>query len=125
LFAAVYAFDFTFTGQIVLAAAGQSLHGFCFGCFLAAAYIYVDRLVTTDLRGSMQTLYGVFIIASGFFAGSIFGGEVGKYFTVPGSDPAQRNWTMIWLTCAAICGACVAALVLFFPSQDPKAADQA
>lgn len=151
LFAAAFYFDTTATEKVVLAAVGQSLHGFCFGCFMAVGYMYVDRIAPTDVRGSMQTLYGVFVLSLGFFVGGFVGGVIGDVFSTtvgvsvlaPGfyfggvtasvvgnalatSDATVtiRDWTSIWLSCAAICAACVLLFGLFFPRRDPSPAEK-
>ncbi len=115
LFSAVFALDLPFAGRLAIAAAGQALHGFCFDCFLAVGYMYVDRISPPDVRGSMQNIYGVFFISLGFFFGGLVGGEVGDWFTTIADGHRARNWPGIWLTSAALCAACVAALAAFFP----------
>lgn len=60
---------------------GQALHGFCFGCFIAAAFIYTDRVAPKDVRGTMQNFYGTFVLGVGFFIGGFVSGEVGAVFT--------------------------------------------
>jgi len=117
LFAAVFYLDPPSTGKLVLAALGQALHGFCFGCFLAVGYMYVDRISPPDARGSMQTLYGTFVVALGFFAGGAISGRVVALFTTQVGDLPVRDWTSVWLSCAAICAACVVLLALFFPRR--------
>ncbi|HUG94120.1 MAG TPA: MFS transporter [Planctomycetaceae bacterium] len=121
---------------------GQALHGLCFGCFLAAAYMYVDRVAPPDARGSMQTFYGTFIVGAGMFLGGFVGGAIGNAFT---TDPGQptvrerlgvdanaglvqftqtregraedkiRDWPGIWLSSAAISAVALAAFALCFP----------
>jgi len=117
LLAAAFGLDPSPVGKLVLAATGQALHGFCFGCFLAAAFIYVDRIAASDVRGSMQTLYGTLVIALGFFVGGVVSGYVVQWFTTGAGKAEIRDWTSIWLVCAAVCAACVIALALFFPRQ--------
>jgi len=119
LFAMVFQFELPFSGRLALACTGQALHGLCFGCFLAAAYIYVDRVAPKDVRGSMQTMYGTFVIALGFFAGGFISGEVGELFSTGTGDDVIRNWPMIWLSSAALAAVCVAGLLLFFPKGLP------
>lgn len=122
LFSLVFAIDIPFAARLALAAAGQALHGFCFGCFLAVGYMYVDRISPPDVRGSMQNVYGVFFISLGFFFGGIVGGEIGDLFTSSDGGHVVRNWPAIWLSSAALCAACVAALAAFFPAAEPRAA---
>jgi hypothetical protein len=91
IFAVVFGFGLSFEAKLALAALGQALHGFCFGCFLAAAFMYIDRAVSKDLRGSMQTLYGTTVLGIGFFLGGWVGGRVGEVFTTAaGEEPFRR-----------------------------------
>jgi nucleoside transporter len=116
LFAAVFHIE-PFAGKITLACAGQALHGFCFGCFLATGYMYVDKIAPADVRGSMQTLYGTFVIALGFFFGGIVSGWVGDYFTV---GDGQRQWTNIWISCAALAFACTVTMIFCFKDEGER-----
>jgi nucleoside transporter len=119
LFSLVFSVDPPFAGKLVLAGAGQALHGFCFGCFLAVGYMYVDRIAPPDVRGSMQNIYGVFFISIGFLVGGLVGGAIGDWFTTEVDGEKLRNWTAIWLSGAVLCAGCVAALAAFFPSGQP------
>lgn len=121
LFALVFGLDPPFTGKLILGAAGQALHGFCFGCFMAVGYIYVDRIAMADIRGSMQTIYGTFVLALGFFVGGFVSGQIGKWFTTGSGAATVRDWTSIWLSCAAICAGCLVLFVLLFPSRPAEA----
>jgi nucleoside transporter len=125
LFAVVFSsLNPPFLGKVILGAAGQALHGFCFGCFLAAAYIYVDRIATLDIRGSMQNLYGVFVVALGFFAGSLASGQVVEWYTTIVGGKEIYDWTSIWLIFAVPCAACVVALMALFSNKTPEPAER-
>jgi nucleoside transporter len=124
LFALVFSVNPPFAGKLVLAGIGQALHGFCFGCFMAVGYMYVDRIATSDVRGSMQTLYGTFVLALGFFVGGLVGAPVVAAFSTGVGDAVQRDWTSIWLSCAALCALCVVLMAVFFPSKDVLPATQ-
>ncbi|MCA9147270.1 MAG: MFS transporter [Planctomycetaceae bacterium] len=119
MFAAVFSLDPAFSGKLAIAIIGQALHGFCFGCFLAAGYMYVDKAAPSDLRGSMQTLYGTFVVAVGLFVGGFVSGEVGRLFSTGTGDSLTRDWTSIWLSCAAFSSVCVVLFALFFPGRTP------
>ena len=87
--------------------------------------MYVDRISPPDVRGSMQTLYGTFVVAAGFFVGGLVGGMIGEMFTQGSGPNVIRDWTGIWLSCAALCAVCVALMVFFFPrgtadAQSPR-----
>ncbi|MCU0959590.1 MAG: MFS transporter [Pirellulaceae bacterium] len=114
LFAVVFLVDLPFATRLALAAAGQALHGFCFGCFMAAGYMYVDKVAPPDVRGSMQTFYGVFVLSLGFFVGGFVSGVVGDLFTEGTGAAAVRDWPDIWFSCAAICAVCVVLFAVFF-----------
>ncbi|MBI3467087.1 MAG: MFS transporter [Planctomycetes bacterium] len=109
----------TFEIKLALAGGGQALHGLCFGCFLATAYIYVDRVAPSDVRGSMQNMYGTFVLGLGFFRGGLVGAGVGEYFSAAVQGVTVRNWVNIWLSCAILAAACLAALAIWFP-RDPQ-----
>ena len=96
-----------------------ALHGFCFGCFLAVGYLYVDRIAPPDVRGSMQNIYGVFFVSIGFFVGGLVGGVIGDGFTSEIDGERLRSWTGIWLSGALLCAACVIALGALFPNRNP------
>ncbi|QDU38558.1 Putative nucleoside transporter YegT [Maioricimonas rarisocia] len=126
-----------------LVAMGQALHGFCFGCFLATAYMYVDRVAPADVRGSMQTFYGTFIVGAGMFAGGFVGGWIGELFeTSPDATPLRSalgvasqagmaefvrelpdgtaeafvaDWTGIWLSGALLAAVALIGMWLLFP----------
>ena len=59
---AVFAMTSLPVGVIV---ASQFLHGFCYACFFAVGYIYVDRLAEKDVRHSAQTVFGIIILGVG------------------------------------------------------------
>jgi nucleoside transporter len=118
LFALVAAAGLPFAASIALAGLGNSLHGLCFGAFLAAAFMYVDRHSPTDIRGSAQTMYGTLILGAGFLLGGVVAGQVGEWFTTIGDGGEKiADWTMIWGTCAAWAVICFVVFALFFPKQ--------
>lgn len=140
----IFAYASTLSDAFPLAMAltclGQAMHGLCFGCFLAAAYIYVDKVCPLDARGSMQTFFGTFVFGLGMFAGGFISGSIGDYFTSPGKETLVRtawniesqtgiqaftqknleghpidllrDWPGIWLSSAAI--ALLATLLFWF-----------
>jgi len=50
---------------VPLIVASQALHGLCYACFFAAAFIYVDRIAEADVRHSAQTVFGIVILGLG------------------------------------------------------------
>jgi len=144
IFSGVIMMEGQFALSMTLICLGQALHGFCFGCFLATAYMYVDKVAPLDVRGSMQNFYGVFIVGGGIFLGGLFGGKIGNVFTTPSGQNLIReklgvasqaglvkftethngieqvfirDWTGIWLAGAAISAVALVAFLLFFPND--------
>lgn len=76
----------------------QVLHGVCYGCFFATAYIYVDRIAPPDVRNSAQTVFGIIILG------------LGPMLSVPvmmGLEKAFRHngvldYSGVWYTLAAV-----------------------
>lgn len=123
IFAAAYAFEMPFSVAMTAVCVGQAMHGFCFGCFLAAAFMYVDRVATSDIRGSMQNLYGTFVLGLGFVAGGFVAGRTGAYFSVDIGTESIRDWPAIWLTGAALAGIAAGCFFAFFPKELPDSAE--
>lgn len=80
-----------FAVSLLLTCIGQAMHGLCFGCFLAAAFIYVDKVAPLDVRGTMQTFFGTFVFGLGMFAGGFISGTIGNFFTSSGTDSLLRT----------------------------------
>jgi nucleoside transporter len=117
---------------------GQALHGVCFACFLAAAYMFVDRISPRDIRGSMQNIYGTFVVGLGFFAGGFLSGAIGGWLTTPPGETVFRNslglastsglvllengnglrdWTLMWALCGILGACCLVAFWFTFPDD--------
>lgn len=77
----------------------QFLHGFCYACFFAVSYIYVDRIAPADVRHSAQTVYGIMILGGGPVFGGILSGWLGAHFTPEGGS---LDYSGFWYTVAAI-----------------------
>lgn len=116
IFAGIPNFYGDYWEAMALVCIGQALHGFCFGCFLAASFMYVDRICAPDARGSMQTFYGTFVFGMGMVAGGLFSAHIGEIYTVEG----EHDWTAIWQAPAVIATLALAGFVVFFPSGEPK-----
>ena len=109
-----------FAARMTLVCLGQALHGFCFGCFLAAAFIYVDRESPNDIRGSMQTFYGTLVLGIGFFLGGLVGGWIRQSLTTGTGNQAVSDWAAIWLSGAGIAAVGLLMLLFCFPSDQPE-----
>lgn len=114
----IFVIDPPFAGKIAMAAIGQALHGFCFGCFLAVAYMYVDRIAPLDIKGSMQTFYGTFVVALGFFFGGLVSGEIGSLFS--DAEGNVQSWPSLWLSCGALSAVCLVVFIILFPKELPE-----
>jgi nucleoside transporter len=144
VFAFAVAVDAPFPVVMTLVCLGQMLHGFCFGCFLATAFMYVDRVSPPDVRGTTQTFYGTFVLSLGFIAGGFISGAIGSLFTQPlgtqmlrdkwgiatdaglkvftqqgtqGPVELVRDWPGVWLACAALAAVALILFALLFPKQ--------
>ncbi len=110
--------------EIVVAIAGVSLHGFCFGCFIFVAFMVVDEETTPDVRASAQNLFnlvivGIGIIVGSWFATSVVGSWATEAVPIEGTTETQdvMNYTKLfsipmWIACA-----CLVALLVGYPKK--------
>lgn len=107
---------------LALSAFGQCLHGICFGCFLATAYMYLDRISPPDVRGSMQNLYGNFLIGLGFFASGPISGWIATHYSKAIQDKSGtytiHYWDNIWLAGGVIAAVCLVVFAAWFPKDE-------
>lgn len=86
-----------FTGlPVPLLVASQVLHGLCYACFFAGAFIYVDKLASADIRHSAQTVFGILILGGGPVLGGWLYGRLGERYT-PSGDPAPDFSSFWWI----------------------------
>lgn len=116
IFGLVPRLELAFAAELTLVCFGQLVHGVCFGCFLAAAFIYFDRMSPPDVRGSMQNLYGTFVLGIGFFAGGLVSGGIGQYFTSTVDGGMVRDWFWIWNSAGLMALVSLLAFAAFFPA---------
>lgn len=88
----------------------MALHGLAFAFFFDAAFIYINRIAPTDIRGSAQGLYTTVTLGVGLFAGTQFTGAVMDYFRRDGSF----RWRPIFLVPCALLGLCSLAFAVLF-----------
>ncbi len=96
--------------------ASQALHGVCFACFIAAAFIYIDRLADKDIRASAQTLLGI-VLGIAPVLGGMLSGKLAGLCTPPGGS---LNFSPFWYALAAIGAAATLFLAFFFRDEAPK-----
>jgi nucleoside transporter len=74
----------------------QALHGVCYACFFAAAYIYVDRIAPPDVRHSAQTVFGILILGGGpVLGGWLSGWLTARYARPEGGVDYGSMWTVV------------------------------
>ena len=87
------------TMPLMVGVFSQALHGLCYACFFASAFMYVDRIADADIRNSAQTVFGIIILGVGpVFAGPLLA-LLGSVF---GEDGVVTNFAGMWFTLAAI-----------------------
>jgi nucleoside transporter len=64
--------------------ASQFLHGICYACFFAGAYIYTDRVAPPDVRHSAQTVFGIIILGGGPVLGGLLSGWLADSYAQSG-----------------------------------------
>lgn len=94
--------------------AAQALHGPCFACFYAASFIYVDRLVPTDVRHSAQTIFALICFGIGPLVSSQLNVTLGTACRVSPKAGAPIDYAMFWLLSGALGLAGVMILAFLF-----------
>lgn len=101
------------TRSIVLAA--NALHGLCYGCFFAGAFIYVERVASPDIRHSAQTVFGIIILG----IGPVLAGAYNQWLDHLQISSAQGpvfDYRTFWLIQAAVAvGSMLVLAALFRP----------
>jgi nucleoside transporter len=88
----------------------QVLHGFCYACFFAVSFIYVDRMVPPDVRHSAQTVFGIIILGLGPVVAAPFLDVLARVLTPAGGE---LDYSALWMTLSVI-GLATAVLVAVF-----------
>lgn len=92
----------------------QALHGFCYACFFAVAYIYVDRLAEPDVRHSAQTVFGIIILGVGPVLAAPFLGILADLFA---TADGTLDYAALWRTLALIGLATAVGFAAFFRDE--------
>jgi len=78
-------FIWSMTGlPVPLLVASQILHGICYACFFAGAFIYTDRVAPSDVRHSAQTVFGIIILGGGPVLGGLLSGWLADTYAQSG-----------------------------------------
>jgi nucleoside transporter len=78
---------------VTLLVGSQFLHGICYACFFAAAYIYTDRVAPSDVRHSAQTVFGILILGGGPVLGGLLSGWLADTYARSGG---QVDYGALW-----------------------------
>ena len=124
LFVAADQWSENFQLAMTLACVGQLFHGLCFSCFMAASFMFFDRTTPAHIRGTVQNLYGTFVLSAGFFAGGIVTGKVMAYYKTYVGDVEVIDFTGVWSFAAIWAFVCAVAFYLLFPAYEPIEAAQ-
>jgi nucleoside transporter len=89
----------------------QFLHGICYACFFAAAYIYTDRVAPPDVRHSAQTVFGILILGGGPVLGGMLSGWLADSYAHVGG---QVDYGALWRVVALIGLAAAVGFAAFF-----------
>ena len=79
--------------------ASQVLHGICYACFFASAYIYTDRVAPADIRHSAQTVFGIIILGGGPVLGGLLSGWLADTYAQTGG---AIDYGALWRVVALI-----------------------
>ena len=71
----------------------QFLHGICYACFFAGAFIYTDRVAPADVRHSAQTVFGIIILGGGPVLGGLLSGYLADNYAQTGG---QLDYGALW-----------------------------
>ncbi len=105
--------------------ASQALHGVCYACFFAAAYIYVDRIAPVDVRHSAQTVFGILILGAGPVVGGWLNGKLAGQYPAAGVEGATQaiDYSPFWLFLAGIAAFAFLFFLLLFRDESQPASD--
>ena len=108
-----YAIFGTTSLSLGLIVASQALHGVCFACFIATAFIYVNQLADDDVRHSAQTLYAVLL-----GAGPVIGGWLNGTFALASTRlDYSLDYSAFWLRLAVIGVAATLLIAVLFRDE--------
>ncbi|MHC4263832.1 MAG: MFS transporter [Planctomycetota bacterium] len=96
----------------------QALHGVCYACFFATAFIYVDRIAPKEIQHSAQTVFGIIILGGGPLLGGWLQGVLINHFAVDG----DTGFTGLWSTLSMI-GLATTVFLFFLFRDESRGAD--
>jgi nucleoside transporter len=97
----------------------QFLHGICYACFFAGAFIYTNRVAPPDVRHSAQTVFGILILGGGPVLGGLLSGWLADTYARTGG---QVDYGALWRVVSLIgLGAAVFFWTFFRERKAPAA----
>jgi MFS family permease len=99
---------------IVLA---QALHGLCYGCLFAGAFILVAKLAPAEIEHSAQTVFGIIILGLGPILAVFYNQFVSEQYGLVGPSTAFDVYGKFWWTQAGIAAAVAVFVLIAFPSR--------
>ena len=88
---AIWSFPAVFPVSVLVGS--QFLHGICYACFFAGAFIYTDRVAPADVRHSAQTVFGIIILGGGPVLGGLLSGYLADSYAQSGG---QLDYGALW-----------------------------
>ena len=107
---------------VALLVSSQVLHGVCYACFFAAAYIYTDRVAPVDVRHSAQTVFGILILGGGPVIGGMLSGWLQDTYAASGGGV---DYGALWRVVSLIGLAAAAFFYLAFRERPEAVRDSA
>ena len=104
--------------SVPLIIASQALHGLCFSCFFAAAFIYVDRIAPPDVRNSAQTVFGITILGLGPIISAPVLTYLSRIFRL---DDGTLDYSGLWYSLAVIALVTTVLFGVFFRDETTEA----
>ncbi|MEM8713658.1 MAG: MFS transporter, partial [Planctomycetota bacterium] len=112
---------FAYTDSLATVLAGVALHGLCFGCFIFVAFMVVDEETTPGVRASAQNLFNLVIVGVGIIVGSwVSTAVVGAWAQ---DADGVMDYTKLFSAPMYASLACLAVLLVFYPSRSPRRGD--
>lgn len=100
--------------------AANALHGLCYGCFFATAFLYVERSSPAHIRHSAQTVFGMVILGLGPILAGFYNQYVDRFAAALGIPPnLGAGFTGFWAVQAGVAVVCLITLFLLFPKTPP------
>jgi nucleoside transporter len=110
--------QFVWTLPLMIGVFSQVLHGVCYACFFASAFMYVDRIADDDIRNSAQTVFGIIILGLGPMLAAPFLVVLGNVF---GEAGIVTNFAGMWFTLSIV--ALVATFLIVVAFEDETVAE--